>query len=274
MSLGALLIASPLAEANSSRFSPQHQGRHVDQRSSSSQQTLSIGYPRRGRLQNAVELRPSRHVRFTNEVAKSGRVWGTQEIIGLVERSAASVADRYGIDTLLFVGDISKRKGGRVPGHNSHQNGRDIDLAYYAVDDSGRAYESLDFVKFGRHGLAFGRHKGVRFDVNKNWELVSNLVSDNTVRVQHIFVSDSVRRRLLHHAKSVDADPVVYNRARRVLTQPSEGHRHDNHFHVRIYCDPSDRPKCKEQVPIFSWYPRDETQLADATSSLTPHTAH
>ena len=193
-------------------------------------------------------------------------------MVQLIERAASAVARRHGGNARLFVGEVSKENGGRIAGHGSHQNGRDVDIAYYAVDESGSPHSSYEFVKFGRHGIAFGRHKGLRFDVAKNWELVANLVADRVGRIQHIFVSDPVRRRLLHYAKLAQTDPVIYDRARRVLTQPSQGHRHDNHFHVRIYCDPADRPKCKDQVPIFSWYPREETPTADAHTARAADT--
>ncbi|MCX7809148.1 MAG: hypothetical protein N2515_11135, partial [Deltaproteobacteria bacterium] len=48
----------------------------------------------------------------------------------------------------------------------------------------------------------------------------------------------------------------VIERAQSVMVQPSHGHPHRNHFHVRIYCAPDDRPFCQDSAPFHPWYPR------------------
>jgi murein endopeptidase len=47
----------------------------------------------------------------------------------------------------------------------------------------------------------------------------------------------------------------VIARAEALLIQPSHGHPHRNHFHVRIYCPPADRPACEDREPFHPWYP-------------------
>jgi len=39
-----------------------------------------------------------------------------------------------------------------------------------------------------------------------------------------------------------------------VMSQPRH-HPHRNHFHVRIYCNPHERPGCRDRAPFHSWYP-------------------
>ena len=205
----------------------------------------SIGYPRSGRLLHGSRLRPSRYVQYTDEVSKSGHAWGTWELVQLVERAAFRVAGRHRGKTQLYVGELSKKKGGRITGHRSHQNGRDVDLAFYSVNPRGQSHRPNQFVRFSARGLALAPHKHLRFDDSRNWELVAKLVADGDAKIQHIFVSKPVRQRLLKYAKHAHAHPVVLERARRVLAQPTRGHRHDNHFHVRIYCPPGDRPQVR-----------------------------
>ena len=220
-----------------------------------SRASRSVGYPDRGRLRHAVRLRPSRFVQYADEVAKSGHAWGTWELVQLVERAAYRVAARTGRRARLLVGELSKLRGGRIAGHNSHQNGRDVDLAFYTKRSDGTPAWRRQFVRFSRGDLAFGRDKGLRFDTRRNWELVQKLVADGDARVQYIFVANNIARRLIKYARLAKANPVVLERARRVMTQPSAGHRHDNHFHVRIYCAPADRPRCADRAPIHPWYP-------------------
>jgi len=52
--------------------------------------------------------------------------FGTERTIGLIKAVAAEYHRRTGM--VLRVGDISKRGGGKIPGHGSHKYGKNIDL--------------------------------------------------------------------------------------------------------------------------------------------------
>lgn len=214
----------------------------------------SIGYPYEGRLRNGVLLRESEHVRYAGEYRDRGHFWGTEELVRLIERAAARVARRFRGGP-LSVGELSARRGGPLPGHRSHQNGRDADLAFYMLDAQGRPFEAFDFAGFDRHGRGLPPHTSLRFDDARNWELVAALVSDADARVQYLFVADTLRRRLLATARRRRAPAWVIARAEAVMVQPSHGHPHRNHFHVRIYCPPADRPACRDREPFHPWYP-------------------
>ena len=62
--------------------------------------------------------------------------------------------------------------------------------------------------------------------------------------VQWVFVAAPLRNMLLDHALRIGEPELLRERARRVLVQPSDSSRHDDHFHVRIACPPDDRPGC------------------------------
>ena len=104
-------------------------------------------------------------------------------------------------------------------------------------------------------GRGLAPNLGMRFDVRRNWELVSRLVADGEARVQYIFVAPPIRQLLLDEGRRVKAPTGVLERAARVMVRPSEKHLHGNHFHVRIYCAPGDRPKCQDVAPFWPWYP-------------------
>src|SRR5690606_23916438 len=91
-----------------------------------SRKSRSIGYPFDGRLEHGVLLRETPFVRYTPEYARDGRFYGTWELVQLLHRAAHRVATRVP-GARLSVGELSKQGGGRVPGHHSHQNGRDVD---------------------------------------------------------------------------------------------------------------------------------------------------
>ena len=233
-----------------------------------SRKSTSDGFPWRGRLKNGVVLAESPYVAYTGEYRAGGHFYGTWELVQLLERAAYRVAKKHP-GSKLYVGELSKERGGTISGHGSHQNGRDVDLAFYMLDAGGEQVVPYAFANFDGNGKARAPNKGLRFDDAKNWDLIAKLVTDGDARVQYIFVADPIKRRILAEGERRGAAPSVLRRAREVMVQPATGHPHRNHFHVRIYCPPDDRPSCKDRAPFHPWYPgeaptvaSDETQLA------------
>jgi penicillin-insensitive murein endopeptidase len=238
---------------------PGHVARNADGRSSErsvvlTRRSRSIGLPWAGALRQGVRAIETRYVRYTTEYRANDRFYGTWELVQLLERAAYRVHQRAP-GARLSIGELSQAGGGEIVGHNSHENGRDADLAFYMLDARMRPIEPYAFAEFDGDGQGLGANRGLRFDDRRNFELVARLVTDGDARVQHIFVSNPIRRRLLATADALGAPRVIRERLERVLMQPSGPHRHANHFHVRIYCAPSDRPRCADRAPFHSWYP-------------------
>lgn len=214
----------------------------------------SEGLPWDGRLVRAVRLEPSAAVRYAGAYAAADNFWGTWELVQLVQRAGAHVARRHP-GARLTVGELSRKTGGEIPGHASHENGRDVDLAFYMLDGAGRPHQPWAFAAFRADGTAPPPNEGLRFDDARNWELVARLLTDADARVQFIFVSRAIQARLLAQARRARAPARILERARQVMVQPSGAHPHANHFHVRIYCPPDDRPRCQDRPPFWPWYP-------------------
>jgi penicillin-insensitive murein endopeptidase len=130
---------------------------------------------------------------------------------------------------VLLVGDLSSREGGYLPGHASHRNGRDADVAFYYSDAHGNRVMSERLLPVRSSGSA---PLGLRFDEARNWALIEAFVSD--ARVQAIFVAASLERRLIDYARRQGARREIVARADAAMRQPSHGAPHDDHFHVRI----------------------------------------
>ncbi len=201
-----------------------------------------------------VKLEPSRTLRYVTEYARLGdNFYGTWELVQVLQRAAHRVHLRHP-GAKMSVGELSARDGGDLPGHASHENGRDADIGFYMLDGEGRPYEAFAFANFDEHGRGLPPNEGFTFDAPRNWELVSKLVADGDARVQYIFVAPPIRKLVLDEAKRVNAPRVVIDRAARVMVGPSAKHAHGNHFHVRIYCSPGDRPRCRDRAPFWPWY--------------------
>src|SRR5437868_5045049 len=79
----------------------------------------SIGLPQRGVLTKASEL-PADGPGFRLLAAASERHFGTPRFVAAIQRAAAKVeSQRPG--SLLTIGDLSARNGGKISGHASHR---------------------------------------------------------------------------------------------------------------------------------------------------------
>jgi penicillin-insensitive murein endopeptidase len=201
----------------------------------------SVGSPTEGHLLGGERLETRPYLRIS-PVRASGNVrWGIAELVQAIDRAARLVHEKHA-DAILAVGDLSKRGGGDIDMHHSHESGRDADLHFYMRNRSGRPLLSDNALPFRADGTT-PQWPGAYFDDERNWELVKALLTDPHARVMRIFVSDPLRARLLDEARRTHAPAWLVARASQVLMQPTGALPHDNHFHLRIAC-PSGMRQC------------------------------
>ena len=213
--------------------------------------SVSLGNASDGRLLHSAELAlQGDHHRVLSATRRRGYHFGTDELVGALERAAAAVAEKHPGAT-LFVGNLSKREGGDIHPSVSHNSGRDADLAFYARDRRGRPLTRLRrMVRFDSRGRG-GR---LRFDTERNWTLVRALLTDEAVQVQWIFVSTPLRELLLDWAREHGAPAALIERAENVLGQPGNSSAHAEHLHVRLYCALHERLRgCLNYGPTHAW---------------------
>lgn len=222
---------------------------------SAGQRSRSVRYPWDGQLVRGMALGESTFVRHLPENAGTGRFYGTWQLVQLLARGARRVASHFP-GARLTIGELSSKAGGDIDGHRSHESGRDADVGFYMRRSDGSVYTgNYKFVEFDANGRGLAPNGGLRFDAPRNWELVSKLISDDDARVQFIFVARGIRQLLLHTAAKRKASPELIARAGAVMVEPGHGNPHRSHFHVRIYCPPTDRPVCRDVAPFWGWYP-------------------
>jgi penicillin-insensitive murein endopeptidase len=231
----------------------------------------SVGWVYRGHLENGQRLEASEHIHHVERFAEHGRFFGTPGLVGLLERAARAIAEAHG-PSRLNVGELSQEGGGDVVGHRSHENGRDVDVGFYLLDAEGNSVEPDHFVRVGA-GLAGGDgEKRVTFDSARNWSLIEALVTDAETPVQMIFVSARIRRHLVRWARQQRIDPEIVERAEWTMVPPHGVARHDDHFHVRIYCEPDQRDVCEDRGPYWRWVP--ETHVPEDVEVLPRFWTH
>ncbi len=231
----------------------------------------SVGWVYRGHLEGGVRLDESDYVHHVERFAEDGRHFGTPGLVGLLRRAARRVAEVRG-PARLNIGELSQEGGGDVVGHRSHENGRDVDVGFYLVDDEGNAVEPDHFVRINGRGFGGDGEKRVTFDLARNWAFIEALVTDRETPVQMIFISSRLRRRLVRWARQQHVDPEIVERAEWTMVPPEGVARHDDHFHVRIYCAPDQRDVCNDRGPYWRWIPASHVpEDAELLPRFWPH---
>jgi penicillin-insensitive murein endopeptidase len=207
--------------------------------------SASVGAPMDGELENGAVL-PKRGAGFVvmNKTLARRARFGTAALVRLVEGAAAAVRRKHP-GAVLAVADLSRRGGGPMEHHGSHQSGRDVDFAFYMRDAGGRPVVPDDFVAFDRNGYSVDPPLAFRFDAARNWTIVAALLRSDRAEVQWIFVAEHLKRLLLEHADAAGAPADLVAAARRALRQPG-AKSHWDHFHVRIRCPGEPGGACRD----------------------------
>ncbi|MEZ4267423.1 MAG: penicillin-insensitive murein endopeptidase [Myxococcota bacterium] len=262
----ALLPAAAIAEPPRAPSPPAAFDRADDGRLSATR-SYSLGTTSRGRLVGGRAL-PTAHGSLIARPISITRdaIFGTDELVSALERAAAHVAERWP-GSRLYAGDLSARHGGDLPGHVSHNSGRDVDLAFYARDAGGRIADDANFAAVRGDGVITST--GDAFDDARNFELIATLLRDPRIQVQWVFVSAALRERLLRAGALAKTDPALLERVAAVLAQPRDSSPHVEHFHVRIYCALEERVEgCLDAGRVHPWVNTFDAALAERVAEV------
>lgn len=178
--------------------------------------SLSIGFADSGRLVNGVQF--PREGGNWQVVSPEGS-WATRETIDAIVAAIREVNERFPGTPPLRINHLSRKDGGWLRPHRSHQTGRDVDLAFY--------YPTAQPVR--------ARNREKVIDVARCWALVRALVTRTDLQV--ILVDRRIQKVLLQHARKLGEDAgwldALFNQGRDSLVQHARKHR--DHFHVRFY---------------------------------------
>jgi penicillin-insensitive murein endopeptidase len=203
--------------------------------------SLSVGAPNDGYQVRSKRLRETRHIRVKR--GSGVRNYGHPALVLMLRRSAKDIASAAP-NSVMLVGDLSAKKGGAISGHRSHQSGRDADIGFYVRNEAGKQVLLDRFVKIDSQGRVIG-HRGLFFDDWRNWLLVRSWLRDRRAGITHVFVASPIRNRLLAYARKNKAERKYVDAATKLLKQPSNSARHDDHFHLRIAC-----PKRQDDICV------------------------
>lgn len=195
----------------------------------------SIGAPNDGSLENAEDI--SVFAKMENSFFKL--VWpegtkhfSTTSMLKMIQQIAEYThAGVTGFQ--LSVGELSKKRGGLV-GHKSHQNGLDADLGYVV------SHERSNY----RNMITAQSQLNVDFMAAENWSLFKKIFENSNVEV--IFVHSAIKKALCAEAirvgdlKDANDQGTAYQVLRRIWKEDG----HDEHFHLRLACQKTDK-RCR-----------------------------
>lgn len=146
------------------------------------------------------------------EVVDPANSFGTAEVVAAIVAAVQDVDARLP-GPLMRINHLSRKDGGRLRPHRSHQAGRDVDLGFYRLPPGPRAGE---------------------IDLARNWALVRALVT--SADVEFILVGRRIQKRLYDFARSLGEDKawldsLFSGRDRLLVHAPN----HNDHFHVRLF---------------------------------------
>lgn len=165
-------------------------------------------------------LPPGEHLHIKHPRA----AYGTPKTIELVQQAIGRYRRAHASAPKVIVGDISRKGGGRLYPHASHQTGRDIDLGY---------------VVRGSGSTRRGGQSYANVDVARTWALIESFI--DTRQVVYVFVDYRIQEQLYEHARAQGVSereldglfqyPHGRGRAHGIIRH-WPNHRH--HFHVRF----------------------------------------
>lgn len=193
----------------------------------------SVGRPQRGRLVDGVQLPHSpQYYRRRPHWA-----WGAQHVVDHTRRAIDEVNRRHPTVHRLAIGDLSAPEGGTLPGHGSHQSGRDIDIGLYFTKVPAGYPNEFVSVESGT------------LDAAATWTLVHALYRASKVAggPDKVFLDYDVQGKLYAVARKAGVSRATlakifqypngrWARDRFVQHVP----KHDDHLHVRFQCPPRD----------------------------------
>ena len=195
--------------------------------------SISLGMTNGGALLNGVQMPEGE--RWVVRVPRLA--WGTRETVDSIIRSIEKVHEQFPDTPKIYIGHLSRKRGGRFPPHRSHQSGRDVDIGYYYT--GGEPW--------------YTRADAKNLDRARTWALVRAFITETDV--QMMFIDHSLQRLLKEYALEIGEDPHWIDQifgGKTATLRPIIRHArgHATHIHVRFF-NPNAQETGRRVYPIL-----------------------
>jgi penicillin-insensitive murein endopeptidase len=234
--------------------------------------TGTIGVPHNGVLTESLEL-PEKGVGYRRYRPHSPIYFGLPRLVRAIERAAQVVEKEMPGGEPLIVGDLSAETGGKIPRHNSHRTGRDVDFLFYITSPTGIPQRNPGFIPISADGFVrLPDDTYAVLDVRRQWLLFKTLLQDPEIDIQFLFMSRDLEARVMQYALAKETDWELLWHAQTVMLQPGDSLPHADHVHVRIACKPGEAVQgCTGGGPHWPWldsFPELDVSLEDLVAQI------
>lgn len=214
----------------------------------------TIGVPHNGVLTEAEEL-PKDGLGYVRFRPNSPVYFGVPRLVRAIARAARVVEEQMPGGAPLVIGDLSAQSGGKIPRHNSHRTGRDVDFLFYVTTPSGVPRRNPGFFNLEADGFVrFPDGSYGRLDVPRQWLLFKTLLLDEEIDIQFLFMSRELEALVIRYALAKEPDLALLWHAETVMLQPGDSLPHADHVHVRVACRPEEAVAgCTGGGPHWPW---------------------
>jgi penicillin-insensitive murein endopeptidase len=203
-----------------------------------------VGEPSRGHLEKASNLLLEQKIPSNSGIhiirPERERYYGSYELLTMVKsmgQFTKKILPKYS----LPIGDLSKKTGGKIGKHASHQSGQDVDVAFYSKGSKSndKLVSVLSHVKSGSPVESWMEAE--------QWGLFKFLVS--TKFVDRIFIHPNLKKTICQMAvkngeiRPNQSEGTVYEALRRLRPEVN----HYNHFHLRVKCSKA-QIRCRQMA--------------------------
>lgn len=136
----------------------------------------------KGKLKFSYRLRPIQKAYYIKRPRNS---FGTRRVVHLITKTFQRYRKSVG-GPKVIMGDLSKKGGGPLAGHVSHQDGRDVDIGWVFKKGKGNLKRFI-----------VGNEKNL--DIRRTWALVHGFL--RTEEVQFIFIDYDIQKLLYEEAR-------------------------------------------------------------------------
>ena len=176
--------------------------------------TKNRKYTHRSWLKEGVQLSEGEGY----NIRRPDNAWGTKLAVDGIVAAIAKYQEREPEAMLVQVGDISRKNGGPLREHMSHQEGRDVDIGVVWTEPG-------------------DEEDTKHLDIARTWSLVRSFAEADGVQV--IFIDYKLQKRLYEHALSIGMNEVWLDQLFQYPKKDEDAilyhwPGHSRHFHVRF----------------------------------------
>lgn len=192
------------------------------------------GYPNKGTLEMGDNLYKviKDHPDILHSVSPEEYQYGTTQMADTILSIGTWAKELKHVP--VWVGDISKKGGGQLAHHHTHQRGLDVDIAYLVHEHKMKGHRSDKFhdrftEQFGMHGKLESN-----FDLESNYTLFQRILNDPGAA--KIYVGCGIYDAL---------EAYDQKQSKSIMQHIYAEQGHEDHFHIRLKC-PAEATNCTE----------------------------